>query len=473
MIRFASEVGEIVGANGLYRRGSMPVTIDPETGDVEAMETARFQSYIEGHLVTFVWKGSLREPQTMSLRESQACLRSDALVRPLRKLRRVNFVRLPVMRSDGQIELLPKGWDPSSSIFTMPNCIEFDPGWDLERARLFLEDFLGEFPFEDSRARAAHILAMVAVFGADLLPAGAKPLNFAYRANATRAGKNLLVATALAAPYGRARIQPIPEDASEFRKILDTEALNGSRYVVFDEVTGRIVSRQLNSFLTASIWTGRVLGGQKSFSVPQEAIAFLIGNNIDLSGDLAGRCVLVDLYVAEADPQERAIRRIIDQQYLSRKNVRADILAALFALVRYWDSSLRPSGSAVFRGFETFCRIFGGIVEAAGYECPLRSTAVETDPDLGDMTAVVEHLAAGIVSRAEFHFDQVVDACRALNSFEWLAAPGELKASARSILGKIFSGRFGGCIFRLSDGRRVRWGRRGENRQRRYVVEVL
>ncbi len=305
MIEFAANVGSIVGANGLYRRGTVPVTIDPETGAIEPMEPLRFQSYIEAHLVPFVSKGSMKQPELMALRESQACLRSDALIRPLRKLHRVNFARLPIMRSDGRIELLPKGWDPPSMIYTMPDCIDFDPAWNVERARLFLDDLLGEFPFDSERSKAAHLLAMIAVFGADLLPPDVKPLNFVYRANASRAGKNLLVQTAIAGPHGAARIQPIPEDLAAFRNALDTEALSGSRYIVLDEVSGKLVSATLNAFLTASLWTGRLFHSQKSFSVTQTAIAFLIGNNIDLSSDLTSRCVLVNLYVPQTDPQEQ------------------------------------------------------------------------------------------------------------------------------------------------------------------------
>lgn len=472
MISFASNVGGIVGANGLYRRDSAPVTIDPETGRVEEMDAARFRSYVESHLVPFAWKGNVRQPETMTEQEARGCLRSDFLIKPLRKLRRVNQVRLPVMRRDGRIELLPKGYDPETGIYTMRNCIDYDPGWSLERAQLFMDDLLGEFPFADDRSRAAHILAMTAVFGAELLPAGVKPLNFVYRANVPRAGKGLLVTTAIAGPHGAVKIHAIPDD-TEFRKLLDTEALNGSPYIVLDEVRGHLVNRTLNAFLTANVWSGRLFNSQKNFAVTQTAIVFLIGNNIDISGDLAGRCVLVDLYVTEADPQERKIRRVIDEAYLTRVDVRADISAALYAMVRQWDARLRPSSSASFCGFETFSRLFGGIIEAAGYACPLRSVAAEIDPDMADMTALVQKLCEGVKSRAEYDFGEVITACRELNAFEWHVAVEELSAKSRSYLGKVFAQQYGGCTFRLGDGRLAKWGHRGRNRERRYSVGII
>jgi hypothetical protein len=459
----------------MYRRDSLPATIDPETGAIEPMDPARFQTYAEQHLVCFAWRGNIRQPETMTFREANAVLRCDAFIRPLRKLRRVNQVRLPVMRADGAIELLPKGWDPASQIFTMGGGggIDWDPGWDLERARLFLDDLLGEFPFEDAQARAAHILAMLAVFGADLLPSDVKRLNFLWRANIPRAGKGLLMATAIAPAHGSVRIQAIPEEAAELRKVLDTEAMNGSPYLLFDEVERTLSNRTLNAFLTASVWTGRLLGSQKLFQVPQNAVVFLAGNNVELSSDLTGRFVLIDLFVREVDPQDREIKRVLTESYLTRPEVRADVLAALYGLVRNWDKRLRPPSSAMMVGFEKFSQIFGGIVEAAGYDCPVRSLANKIDPDLRDMTTLVEKLAAGVQHHYEYEFGELVAFCRELNTFEWLVPPGELSGKERSSLGKIFGLQYAGTIFRLSDGRRVQFGRRGNNRQRRYTIEII
>jgi hypothetical protein len=473
MISFAENVGAIVGANGLFRRDSAPVTINPETGRLEDMDAARFQTYVESHLTAFAWKGNVRQPETMTVREATACLRSDSFVRPLRRLRRVNLVRLPVMRRDGSVELLPKGYDADSSIYTMRDALEYDTSWDLERARLFLADLLGEFPFADERSLAVHIVAMLAVYGADLLSPDLKRLNFVYRANRPRAGKGLLVATAIVPAHGGVRIQAIPEEKGEFKKVLDTEALNGSPYIFFDEVPDRkLANRTLNSFLTANTWTGRLFNTQKLFEVPQNSIVFMTGNALDLSADLAGRCLLADLYVPQADPQERQIRNVITESYLARPQVRADVLAAMWALVRNWESRLRPASSLTFRGFEKFAHIFGGIVQAAGFGCAFRSVAAESDPDFSDMRAVVEKLSEGVSSRAEYDFGKVIDVCRELNAFEWQVT-GELTAKSRSWLGKLFSEQYGGTAFTLSDGRRVRFGNRGRNRQRRYTIEVI
>lgn len=491
-LTFAEEVGLIVGANGLYRRDAVPVTIEPETGRVEEMDSQRFRTYVESQVVPYFRRqtqyGTMQVRATISNDEARCCLSSDRFRYPLRKLQRVNHVQLPVMRRDGRIELLPKGYDAESAIFTMKDSLEYCDAWTLDQARLFLDDLTKEFPLADERSKAAHVVAMLAIFGAALLPVGSKRLNFLYRANVPRSGKGLLAATAIAGPCGFVTVQSIPGANDEFRKILDTEALNGSPYIFFDEVERRLVNRTLNAFMTSTVWTGRLMNSQQKFSVLQNAIVFMTGNNVELSSDLAGRVLLIDLYAAEADPQARQITRAFDDSYLVKPYVRADLLAALWALVRAWDKAGRRQPTSAFRGFELFGNIFGGIVEHAGYGNALESTISKVDPDYDDMLAIVARLAQSVSSRAEYEFPEVIDVCREVNAFEWWlqgkhvkAATGgendeprfELTPTAKTFFGKLFSVQYGGTIFRLADGRRVRWSKRGQNRQRRYTVEVI
>jgi hypothetical protein len=483
LLDFAKKVGAIVGANGVFRREMTPVTIDPETGRIEGIEPDRWRTYVERHLVPCVERFGMKQPTTMNVAEARGCLACDDFRFPLRKLKRVHQARLPVSRNDGRIELLPKGYDSDSGFFTLKDCLEYSEDWTLERARFFLESLLSEFPFADARSRAAHVTAMVTMFAGAILPAGAKPLNFLYRANMPRSGKGLLAASAISGPWGAVQVQSIPGANEEFRKILDTEALNGSAYIMFDEVERKLVNRALNAFLTANVWTGRLMNSQQKFIVPQNSVVILAGNNVELSSDLAGRCLLVDLWVSEADAQARKIQHVISESWLSDKHVRADLLAAMWALVRAWDKAKRPPSSFLYRGFETFCSIAGGIVEYAGFGSPMKSTAAESDPDFADMLAIVEHMAKGVDRRWEFEFDALIDVCRELTAFEcqlqgtWIRDGSterfELMPRSRSFFGKLFSDQYGGTIFALADGRRVRFGKRGKNRQRRYTIEVV
>lgn len=500
---FAREVGHVIGANGLFRRETTPVTIDPESGRIEDMDAQRLRTYVERQAVCYEEQytrktGMTIIPETMSVDEARGCLASDSFRYPLRKLQRVNFVRLPVMRADGRIELLPKGYDSESGILTMKDCLDYPDDWDRERAVFFINDFLKEWPFLNPRSKAVHVCAMMAIYGAALLPQGAKPLNFAYRANRPRAGKGLLLQSAIVGPCGPfVQLQAISDSKEEFRKILDTEALNGSPYIVFDEVENRLRNRTLNAFITASIWSGRLMNSQKKFAVPQSAIVFIAGNNIDLSADLTGRFLLTDLHVAEADAQSRPIQHVIDAVYLARPEVRMDLLAASWALLSAWDKAERPTPASLYRGFETFSSVFGGVVEHAGFGNPMESVAAEVDPDFADMQAIVEKLADGVAKRAEYEFRYIIDVCREINAFEWHLEGKtvkkriktghdpvlgdlygdeetfELTQAKKSFFGKLFTNQYGGTRFRLADGRRVQFGEHGANRQKRYTVQIL
>lgn len=487
---FAKEVGAIVAANGVFRRESVPVLIDPETGRIEDMSPYRFRAHVETQMVCYTESfskktGNFKIPTTMTTEEARSCLASDVFRFQQPKIQRVNFARQPVMRADGKIELLSIGYDPEAQIFTVKDAVEPEVDWTLDEARLFLDDLLKEFPFANARSKAVHICAMMAVYAAGLKPMMEKPLNFLYRANMPRAGKGLLALTAIAPSCGPVTIQSIPDSKEEFKKILDTEALNGSSYIFLDEIENKLVNRTLNSFLTTNVWGGRLMNTQKKFSVSQNSIVFMTGNNIDLSDDLAGRCLLIDLELSDADPQARKIKRVMSESYLVKPVVRCDCLSALWAMVRAWDAEGRPKPSSVFRGFEVFSDIFGGIVEHAVYGNPLESVMDEISDTYSDMLAMVEKMCESVQDKTEFEFSNLIDACRELNAFEWhlegKTIKGgefepdrfELTQSNKSWFGKLFSKRYGGTKFVLADGRLVRFGKRGRNRHRRYTFEVL
>lgn len=524
---FARELGAIVGANGLFRRGEVPVTINPETGLLEDMAAQRFRTYVQSQALlfeqTFAKKTGIVElEENMQADEASAVLACDAFRYPLRKLRRVNFVRLPVLRANGDLDLLPKGYDGESEILTMKNALEYKTDWTLERAIRFFENFHVEVPFANARSRACHLCAHVAVFGSALLPKGADRLNFCYRANKPRSGKGLFLQSTIVGPFGPfVEVKAIPDSREEFHKMIDTEVLNGSVYIFLDEVENRLKNKTLNALITSTRWSGRLFHSQKKFTVDHETIVFIAGNNIELSSDLTGRFLLVDLYVAEADPQKREIKNVIDKAYLARDDVRADLLAATWAFFDSWNRGIgaeqvrddngklidvkmvkrdpRPEPASVFRGFETFSRVFGGIIQNAGYGNPLESSAAEVDPDYADMMAIVERLAEGVERHADYEFASLIDVCRELNLFEWHlegkvvkekkvvrvedeegvgaetreSERFELTPSNKSWFGKLFSKTYGGTMFTLKDGRRVQFGKRGENRQRRYTIEII
>jgi hypothetical protein len=490
---FSAKIGGVLAANGVYRREGVPVLFDMDTNRLEPVEAQAFRSFVEDYAVCFTkkrvgddeWKNV---GKTMTSETAKGVLRSPAFKRELAPLSRVNPVRMPVQRADGTIQLLAPGYDKESGALTLDSGFEYDETFTLDEARTALKDLLSEFPIPDrqpdgtSRSEAVIIAALLANFASMLLPSMMNRVNFGFMANSEGSGKTLLAELCLIPVFGSAEVTGTPDNKEEFRKTLDTAALSASPYLFLDDLSGLLRNNLLNAFMTASTWSGRVMGGQQKFSAPKVATVFITGNNLELSPDIARRTLQVELFVTSANPQSREIKRLINARYLAKPENRRQILSALWAMVRAWDAKDRPPATRVLRGFEAWSNIYGGIVQNAGFGNPLDeppSDAGFGDTKRHDMEALVNKLAEGVEKTAEFTFDSLIDVARDLNCFEF-AIDGketkegfELKQGSKSVMGKMFSKEYGGRSFQLKDGRVVTFGNRGKNRSRKYTLVVM
>jgi hypothetical protein len=226
---------------------------------------------------------------------------------------------------------------------------------------------------------------------------------------------------------------------------------------------------------------------QQKFAVPKIASVFLTGNNLEVSPDVARRFLHCKMMTDESDPQARKIENVMSDEWLERPEVRSQLLACLWAIVREWDAAGRPHAKRLVRGYEQWCQVFAGMVDFAGFGDPVEPLPVEEsgNSELADMVALVAELAKGVDDVAEFDFQTVVQAALDVNSFTWLLEGKEeregkdgprhfaLTARAKSKFGKLLAEAYGGKKFTLPTGRVVKWGQQGKNRQRLYTLEVL
>ena len=510
MSRTAKEMGAILRTNGIYRRDEKVVTIDARKAGWRLMEPRRFQTYVENYMVPAKFKMVEGEPQwrpnTMSADTAAGILQSPAFLEQQRELVRVNTVPLPVMREDGRIDLLAEGYDAAARIFTLPSGIKVRDDLPLEEAVALIKSLYAEFPFNDakedgtSRNLAVCVAAMLSMFGVGLLGPLTSRMHFVYGANAVGSGKSLLAKLAIVPVAGAARVRVKGENSEELRKELSSAALDGDAYFFLDDLDGMLKSQELNAFMTSATMSGRMLGGLSGFTAEKQCVVFITGNNLKLSQDIARRVLRVSLYSEAFDVQERAVKRPIDEEWLCRPEVRGDVLGALWALIREWDKAGRPKGGRALRGFEKWCEVFGGIVAHAGFGDPCEAPPVDDNSgsnEISDMLALVELLHGKMQEkidergepaperRKEFTFQELVDACQENDCFSW-AMEGtwkrdkdsseewlELNQKSKSALGRMFSEKFGGQIMRLRSGVRVRFGQRGRNRHRKYIVEQI
>ena len=496
--QMAREIGGVLALNGVFTRQRSAITVDPD-GRLVEMGARRFRTYCEDHLVTFRWtpgkkRGEFEQTaQTMPLEVASTILESDQFIARQREISRVATVRQPVLRKNGAIELLPYGYDPESKSYTIDTGVEFDHNLPLDEARVILRSLFTEFPYGDrkkcgtSRNESICLAGMLSMFSAPLMKTTARRMNFMFSSNSVGSGKTLLAQLIIITTLGMCDIQPVPETEENWRKILDTECLAGSPYILFDDCNGFFKSQILNAYLTASTWTGRRMNSQSKFAVPKLSTVFLTGNNLEVSPDVARRFLHCKMMTDEADPQARKIDKVISYEWIERAEVRSQLLAALWAIVREWDAAGRPAGTRATRGYEAWCNIFAGMVEFAGFGDPLEPLPVEEsgNAEMADMVALMSELAKGVDGRAEFTFGEIVEAARERNCFTWMLDGKEVREDketparfiltpkANSRFGKLLSESYGGKKFTLPGGRTVRWDERGKKRSKTYILEIL
>ncbi len=348
-----------------------------------------------------------------------------------------------------------------------PSAGPYDESLTVTAARMFFTKLHHDFPFADwdfdadpdgvpvSRSLAVQMAAMLSPFARGLVPASAPPLGFLYDANSQRSGKTLLLKMAVIPTNGALATQAWNKRDEELRKALDAEVLLARPYIAFDNVRGHIGSPVLEAFMTSTTWTGRVLGKTEMFTAENNAVVFLTGNDANLSTDMDFRVLKIKLFVEEANVQERAVRNPIDDAWLQDPANRLSILSHLWAIVRSWDAAGRPLATEHLRnGFETWCKVIGGMVQHAGFGDPLAPPDDETgggNPEVDDMRSLVRELTREEgAKRLEFTFAELVDVLYEHSLLAW------------KLDGKEVTEEFGGAkrtSFKLTPGASVSLGR--------------
>ena len=298
------------------------------------------------------------------------------------------------MQKSGHIELLPNGYDPESQTFTINSGLDVQAGMSLENAKALIDDLLKEFPFNDGgRSKAVVISAMLSFFGIGLLPHGAVRPVFILVANAEGAGKTTLAMVCVVPVLGTLPISIKPRDDEELKKALDSAVMDGASVLVLDNAKSHINSGVLEAFTTAHNWSGRVLGSSKTFTCENLVTVFITANGATITADLRRRSLIAELFVQDERPEKRQFRTLLSEASLSGR--RGEILSALWAMVRSWDESGRPPASCHNSSFPEWGQIIGGIVEHAGYNCPMEVTTVDSAADIegADMLKLVLELA--------------------------------------------------------------------------------
>jgi hypothetical protein len=465
---FADELGSLLADKDVYKRNGEVVAL--RDGELHTVEPAEFRTLTEKYgsfyRVKQFGENLIEFNITMTRDEAVGVLASPQFRTHLRPIRQVHDCRLPVMRPNRTVELLPAGYDAESQTLTLL-AVEYHEDLSLPEAVAIINDLYCEFVFTDGeRNRAVAVAGMVTMYARHMLPADTDRPCFITLANAEGAGKDLLNAMMIMPTLGKLPAGVKADDDDEMRKKLTTAVLEADPLIYLGNVKGHLNCPPLEQFITTGDWCDRRLGSNQNVNAKNQATVFIIGNGLSVSPDIRRRGLFIELFLEAETAEDRVIRRPLDRAKIGA--MRPVILAALWAFVRNWRDTGRPKPTKVKGGFESWSEIIGGIVEAAGFGCPLATAAVAAvaDPETDDMRRLVAAMAE---SKMPHTFRDLVDLARKTGCFARVVGTeaGNLDNKALATLGKLLTGwdkrMCGDWRFHLE----------GKGHARRYYIETL
>jgi hypothetical protein len=467
---FAEDCGRMLAAQSIFARKGCAFTLNPEGQKLEPATPTWLRSWAERHVCCYKSRTShgqeMRLASTMTEDAARVVLVAPQFLETLRRVERFHPCRLPVIRRNAAIELLPEGHDAESATYTAPGS-PYPLDMTAEDARQVIEDAFAEFPFADDagRSKAVAVAAVLTVYAGSIMAEGSTRPVFLYLGNAEGTGKTTAARLA-GICYGAVAAESAPTEESEWQKKLLSAVIGGRRLLLLDNLKGNLNSPSLEAYTTASRYAGRILGVSKEFEGEACASVLITGNRLTVSPDMRRRSLVVELFMSELRAEDRHFSRRLDDPALLA--LRPRLLGACWALVKAWDIAGRPAASRMNSSFPRWCDTIGGIVEHAGFACP---TAPAELDGMGDTdTRDIGKLAAEIVPGTRYTFAEIAELCAAHGLFERFTNDREgddLSRKAKAAFPR---------VLRQYDRRAIAPGRtfimEGTGHARRYLVKA-
>jgi hypothetical protein len=487
VILIAEQLGGFLSTAGVFWMAERVVTI--EDGRAQLVTPNRFCSLVEEFVQTIKYMKEGPRRITMGKDLAAKIMESRTFLVRLPRLDGVLPVRVPVRRATGLVELLPAGYDAESRFFCLDS-VGYDQEMEIGTAMGRLLDYFGEFQFAETpagswlfsdRSFCVQLVAMLNSYCRLMLPTGTPKPMFVWVANQQGSGKSVLAEAACALVYGDVATVSTPESKEEFSKLLDTTAQAMRPYLFIDDAPNFVASGALNRFVTSRRHSGRILGTPTEFDVPNVTTVLLTGNNLELTPDLMRRALIVELFVP-GDIEDRTFKRQIEPGFWNKPEVRSDLLAVLWSIVRNYMTAGQPAGADIKPTFEAWSSLIGGMVAALpAMGKPVGRPMVKADlPMSGDRRGaewreLLVTMASGITyddEKVEFTTTDIVNAAREHKLLEDLCGTSNDKDLGGKELKRLGMElrRWRGRVLKDHKGRMFSFGARRQERGSVYPV---
>lgn len=322
----------------------------------------------------------------------------DFLVNPDPRLPELAAIATtPVFDAQGRL-LNRTGYHPDSAIL-----LKLDGAWEtlevapcpsaaeVDAARnLLLNELLVDFPFKAASDRAHLVAALVLPF-ARAMVMGPTPLHY-LGAPTAAAGKTLLSDLVRVVTVGdNYGTMTLTSNDGDTRKKLTAVLRSGAQTIIIDNVRGGLRSAELAAMITAKVWGDRLLGTSDMVYLPNRALWIVTGTNLDLSQEIARRCVRVRL-IPEPGRDKKQPNFRHKEVCSWATDHRRQLVHAVLTIIQSWLAAGRPEGSRVRASFESWSRVVGGIIEHLGLPGFLGDEAeffAEADQESQELAAFV------------------------------------------------------------------------------------
>ena len=335
--KYLSEQGEV------YERGTALLIVQQD-GQTKLLNTAGVK-YLVGTACTLVRHDNQSKTlKTIDLTDtiSQLILsRGGAGV--FKKL--AGVITAPTMTNEGRI-VSAAGYDEKTGLllqvdheFPAPHINKRPNVQELQEAFNTLYEPVKDFPFDGDVSRSCLIAAMITAVVRPCLPTSPA---FGFDAPTQGSGKTKLAQCVAA--LGSGRVEPLfppPTEDEETRKKITTALTKGRSVVIFDNMETQLKSPVLASFLTARVWSDRLLGGNTEIEADNRILVLITGNNLSLAGDIVRRMLTIridpQLEASEVWKREFAIDPL---DYIIRN--RQQLVASVLTILSGYKNAGRP-----------------------------------------------------------------------------------------------------------------------------------
>ncbi|MBU4300971.1 MAG: hypothetical protein KKB09_07190 [Nanoarchaeota archaeon] len=371
------------------------------------LRPSRFITLAEKYFVPFTYvklkNGNFEEKEkSMNSDLANTLLCSEIMQSGLPIINRIFTVQMPIIYKE-KLTFPKSGYDARfNSWMPLDAPIIENPDMTLDEAKEIIKLTLQEFCFETDQDKINAISALLTPFLRGLYSDfNTRTPVFFYIANRERAGKDYLAGITGIVYEGFALEEP-PISTSdnaktnnneEFRKKMTSAALSNRKRLHFANNKGYINNAVFEMQITAKKICDRLLGKNENVEYDNEMEYSLSGNvGIGFTPDLANRCRFINLFLEMEDANARKFSNPNLHGWVAEK--RGLILSALYALIRNWIENDSKAGSVPFASFPEWAEICGGIMEAAGYDSPCKSSTetlkIAGDSETADMKKLFE-----------------------------------------------------------------------------------